>query len=74
MGRGPDFSYINENGKRVSGPPAFLHHVYTECGGIQEYNDEVGEAYIKAFIKRTSDDINSDLTRQARRNRLKRIS
>lgn len=71
MAREPDFSYVNEKGKRVAGPPAFLHHVYTEMGGIQEYNDEVGQAYIQAFVEANSDIINEGLAVKARRKRLK---
>lgn len=74
MRREPDFSYINEDGKLVSGAAAFLHHVYTEMGGVQNYNDAVGTAYIEAFVKAHSDDINADLAVRARRGRLKRAS
>lgn len=74
MRREPDFSYINENGKLVSGAAAFLHHVYTEMGGVQNYNDAVGAAYITEFVKAHSDDINANLAVHARRNRLKRVS
>lgn len=74
MRREPDFSYVNENGKLVSGAAAFLHHVYTEMGGIQNYNDAVGAAYITAFVKAHSDDINAELAVQAKRGRLKRVS
>lgn len=74
MRREPDFSYINEDGKLVSGAAAFLHHVYTEMGGVQNYNDAVGAAYINEFVKAHSDAINAELAVQARRGRLKRIS
>ena len=40
-------------------------------GGIQEYNDEVGQAYIEAFVKANSDIINEGLAAKARRSRLK---
>lgn len=71
MAKEPDFSYVNDRGRRVAGPPAFLHHVYTEKGGIQEYNDEVGQTYIEAFVKANSDVINEELAAKARRSRLK---
>jgi len=71
MRKGPDFSYLNKKGKRVAGPPAFLHHVYTEMGGIQKYNDAVGAAYIKEFVKAHSDTINNGLVAKARKKRLK---
>lgn len=71
MSRGPDFSYLNENGKRVSGTAAFLHYVFTEMGGIQNYNDEVGKAYIAEFVSTHSDIINAGLEYQTRKKRLK---
>lgn len=43
--KGPDFSYVNENGKRVTGAPAFVHYVYTEMVGVSEYNEKVGNIY-----------------------------
>lgn len=71
MANEPDFSYVNDRGRRVAGPAAFLHHVYTEKGGIQQYNDAVGNVYLEQFIKAYSDDINADLAVKARRKRLK---
>ena len=62
-----DFSYTNKNGKRISGTAAFLHHVFTEKGGIQEYNDSVGAEYIKAFIAAHSDNINHNIEKNAKR-------
>lgn len=66
-----DFSYTNKNGKKVSGSAAFNHHVYTEMGGIQKYNDSVGEEYIKAFIRQNSDIINDNLEKKAKRRKFK---
>lgn len=37
--KGPDYSYINDNGKKVSGAAAFLHEVFTVQGGVQNYHD-----------------------------------
>lgn len=71
MSKNPDFSYINQNGRRVSGAAAFNHHVYTEMGGIQNYNDEVGTEYVMEFIRQNSDIINDGLTKKAKKNRLK---
>ncbi|MCC8151366.1 MAG: hypothetical protein LIO96_07925 [Lachnospiraceae bacterium] len=73
MGSKLDFSYTNHRGKRVTGAAAFTHHVYTEAGGIQNYNDEVGEAYVKAFIREHSDIINAGLAKKARRKRFKAV-
>lgn len=74
MRREPDFSYYNNEGKKVAGPAAFLHHVYTEMGGIQDYNDAVGAEYITQFIKANSDNINADIEAQAKRRRIRRVS
>lgn len=71
--KNPDFSYINKDGKRVAGAVAFNHHVFTEMGGIQQYNDAVGIMYIEAFIQANSDYINTEVTAQARRKRLKLV-
>ena len=67
----PDFSYINEKGRRVVGPPAFLHEVYTVRGGIKGYNDLVGTKYIKAFVESISEDVQSNLEAEARRRHFK---
>lgn len=71
MSKKIDFSYFNEHGQRVSGAAAFNHYVYTEKGGVQEYNDEVGAEYISQFIHENSDVINESLEKKARRSRLK---
>lgn len=71
MSKKIDFSYLNKRGQRVSGAAAFNHYVYTEKGGIQEYNDEVGAEYISQFIRENSDVINEGLEKKARRSRLK---
>ncbi|WP_419867536.1 hypothetical protein [Clostridium perfringens] len=68
-----DFSYINENGKKVSGSAALIHHVYTEAGGIKNYNDEVGEEYIKDFIKTRSKYINKSIEKKFRKRIFKAI-
>lgn len=67
----PDFSYVNKKGKRVAGTAAFLNYVFTEKGGIQNYNDEIGMAYLKQFIKEHSDIINADITKHAKKKRFK---
>lgn len=68
-----DFSYHNKNGKRVSGSAAFSHYVFTEKGGIQEYNDEIGMEYIKAFVKQNSDTINNGIVKNAKKKLFKII-
>lgn len=73
MAKKLDFSYINHNGKRVSGAAAFNHYVYTEKGGIQNYNDEIGAAYITEFVKQHSDIINEGIIKKAKKSRFKVI-
>lgn len=63
--------YINSKGKRVNGSAALNHYIHTVKGGVQEYNDEIGEAYIKDFVKAHSDIINSGLAQKAKRNNFK---
>lgn len=71
MSKKTDFSYVNQNGKRVSGSAAFNHYVYTEKGGVQNYNDEVGMEYLKEFVRQNSDIINEGLAKKARKSRFK---
>ena len=71
MMKNPNFSYINEHGKKVTGSAAFIHHVFTEEGGIANYNDKVGEIYVKQFIRYSSEDTNIEIERNAKKNRFK---
>ncbi len=71
MAKKLDFSYLNDSGKKVSGAAAFNHYVYTEKGGVQGYNDEVGAEYIAQFIRQNSDIINKGIEKKVRRSRLK---
>ena len=67
--------YVNEQGKLVSGSAAFSHYVHTVKGGIQQYNDEIGEEYIKAFERENSDAINENIVKkEQKKKRFKRIS
>lgn len=66
--------YINKVGKLVSGTAALLHHIFTVKNGLLDYHDEVGEAYVKAFIKNVSADVNAELAKQAKRDRFKVVS
>ncbi len=66
-----DFSYINDNGRKVSGAAALIHYIYTVKGGIENYNDEVGEQYIKAFISFNSEEINKLLQRNVNKSKFK---
>lgn len=64
-------SYVNSKGKRVTGTASFLHHVFNELGGIQEYNDSVGAEYIREFINEHSDTIQEAIVKKARKKRFK---
>ncbi len=66
--------YVNENGKRVSGTASLNHYIHTVKGSVQEYNDEIGAAYISEFIKAHSDAINKGLVQKAKRDRFKIVS
>lgn len=65
----PDFSYINDDGRKVGGTAAVLRKIFTEMGGLQNYNDMVGEQYIKTFI---SDQANAVLDASHKRKQIKR--
>ena len=64
-----DFSYVNNNGKKVNGAAAFNHYVYTVKGGIENYNNEIGEEYIKLFINYNSEIINNSIQRNVSKSR-----
>lgn len=66
--------YINKDGKRVSGTASLNHYIHTVKGGIQDYNDEIGAAYISEFIKAHSDIINTGIAQKAKRDRFKVVS
>lgn len=66
--------YVNKQGKLVSGPAALNHYIYTVKGSVQEYNDEIGEAYIKSFVHEHSDIINEGLARKAQKDRFRVVS
>lgn len=71
MNKVPDFSYINDNGKKVSGSASVLHEIYTVYGGIKNYNDYIGAEYISEFIREHSDIINEKIEKNHRRKQLK---
>lgn len=73
MSKKCDYRYQNKNGKLVTGPASVLHQIYSVKGGLQEYNDWIGEEYVKAFIQQMSDEINDELVAEARRNQLKLV-
>ena len=56
--------YMNENGKIVHGAASLNHYIFTEKGGLINYHDEIGEAYVKAFIKNVSAEVNADLAKK----------
>lgn len=67
----PDFSYINDNGKKVSGAAATLHEIYTNHGGVKNYNDHIGIEYILEFVSSHSDIINEGIETKSRRKKLR---
>lgn len=69
----PNFSYINENGKLVSGPPALLHYIYTILGGLSKYNDEVCIEYIEVFMEQLSETANKNLSKNAKKKQFKKV-
>lgn len=68
-----DPSYINDNGKLVTGSAAMLHYIYTVMGGIENYNDSVGEIYIHKFVKHISFEANNDIERNVKKKRFKAL-
>lgn len=73
MDRKYDYRFKNKDGKLVAGPASVLHQIYSVKGGLQEYNDWVGEEYIKAFIRQNSEEVNDELEAEARRSQLKLV-
>ena len=67
----PDYSYINKNGRKVSGTAATLHEIYTVNGGLQNYHDTIGKAYIEDFVNAHSDIINAGIEATSKRKRFK---
>ena len=65
------YSYVNENGKKVNGAAATLHEIYTVNGGLQNYHDMVGKAYIERFVSANSDIINAGIKATSKRKRFK---
>lgn len=71
MSKDPDFSYINDNGKLVSGAAATIHEIYTNHNGVKDYNDDVGKSYLQEFVKIISDGANSDIQAKSKRKNIK---
>ena len=69
----PDYSYLNKDGKRVTGAAATSHEIYTVHGGIAEYNDYIGEMYIREFVKEHSQTLQRNIEMESRRKKLKVI-
>ena len=69
----PDYSYVNENGKRVTGAAATSHEIYTVHGGVAEYNDYIGETYIREFVREHSEILQKGIEAESRRKKLKVI-
>lgn len=69
-----NYSYINQNGKKISGAAATLHEIYTVNGGLQNYHDTIGKAYIEDFVNAHSDIINAGIKATSKRKRLKVVN
>lgn len=52
--RDPYFSYVNADGKLVSGTASLLHRI-KKVGGIKEYNKEIGQIFIRRFMDKYGD-------------------
>lgn len=65
--------YVNDKGKRVNGSASLNHYIHTVKGGVQNYHDEIGAAYIADFIKTRSDIINDGLAQNAKKAKFKVI-
>lgn len=59
--------YVNDNGKWVHGIAALNHYIFTTKGGLPNYHDEIGEAYIREFLKVHSPIINAGLAQEAKK-------
>lgn len=66
-----NYSYINKHGKKVNGTAATLHEIYTVHGGLQNYHDFIGKAYLEHFIKDNSDIINAGIEATSKRRKFK---
>lgn len=66
-----DFSYVNADGTTVSGSAAFIHHVYTECGGVDNFVNGIVLEYLKDFVKEHSEMITPIYNKQIKKSRLK---
>ncbi len=71
MKKKPDFTYLNENGKKVCGSAAFNHFVHSVCGGVEEYNKLIGMETLKNFYELIEDNINSEIEAQSKRSNIK---
>lgn len=59
-------SYKNKNGKTVSGAAETLHNIYTVHGGIEQYNESVGKAYIEEFLRQFGSIVNARILRKSK--------
>ena len=66
-----DFSYVNDEGKLVSGAAALLHEVYSKHDGIRDYNNDVGQSFIGKLLDYISDAANADIEAKSKRKNIK---
>ena len=66
--------YTNDKGTDVNGAAALNHYIFTVKGGLQNYHDEIGTAYINEFLKAHSDIINAGIAKEAKKSQFKIVS
>lgn len=64
--------YINDNGRKVSGTAAHLHHIH-ECGGLENYNKEIVESAVNTLVENNILSINENIIKDAKKKQFKKI-
>lgn len=54
--------YINENGRKVSGPPAELHYLYTvwKYSSLEKFAEDIAEKAAKAAVNSVFESISEE--------------
>lgn len=65
-------SYINENGRKVSGSAALLHQI-KGCGGIEGYNKKVAISTITTMVENCMISINENLLKSIKKDLFKKV-
>ena len=64
--------YINENGRKVSGAAAHMHHVKT-CGGIEGYNKKIITSAVATLVDNCMLSINENLLKSIKKDLFKKV-